>query len=74
MWNLFFLKAGAGSCNDLINIFTSPSNQNPEEKATYLYQPARNVEEAFFYGYQEGQEYTVGCWINEKTKVRSRSN
>lgn len=156
-----FSESGAGSCNDLINIFTSPSNQNPEEKATYLYQLARlestksdqfassrthaleaarlktgwgdpyilignlyasssaicnenefqqrsvfwvaidqfvkaksidtsktaeanelinrysqyfpNVEDAFFYGYQEGQEYTVGCWINEKTKVRTRS-
>jgi hypothetical protein len=33
-----------------------------------------NVEDAFFYGFQEGQEYTVGCWINEKTKVRTRSN
>lgn len=33
-----------------------------------------NVEDAFFYGYQEGQEYTVGCWINEKTRVRTRSN
>ena len=33
-----------------------------------------NVEDAFFYGLQEGQEYTVGCWINEKTKVRTRSN
>lgn len=33
-----------------------------------------NVEDAFFYGYQDGQDYTVGCWINEKTKVRTRSN
>jgi tetratricopeptide (TPR) repeat protein len=33
-----------------------------------------NVEDAFFYGFQEGQDYTVGCWINEKTKVRTRSN
>jgi tetratricopeptide (TPR) repeat protein len=33
-----------------------------------------NVEDAFFYGFQEGQEYTVGCWINEKTRVRTRSN
>ena len=33
-----------------------------------------NVEDAFFYGFQEGQDYTVGCWINEKTTVRTRSN
>lgn len=33
-----------------------------------------NVEDAFFYGFQEGQDYTVGCWINERTKVRTRSN
>lgn len=33
-----------------------------------------NVEDAFFYGFQEGQDYTVGCWINEKTKIRTRSN
>lgn len=31
-----------------------------------------NVEDAFFYGYQEGQDYKVGCWINEDTKVRTR--
>jgi tetratricopeptide (TPR) repeat protein len=31
-----------------------------------------NVEEAFFNGYQEGQQYTVGCWINETTTVRTR--
>ena len=27
-------------------------------------------EEIFFQGFAEGQEYEVGCWINEKTKVR----
>jgi len=31
-----------------------------------------NVEDAFFYGFENGQAYTVGCWINEKTKVRTR--
>ncbi|MFC2115724.1 tetratricopeptide repeat protein [Bacteroidota bacterium] len=31
-----------------------------------------NVEDAFFYGFEEGQPFTVGCWINEKTTVRSR--
>ncbi len=33
-----------------------------------------NNEEAFFRGYTDGQEYTVGCWINEKTTVRCRKN
>jgi tetratricopeptide (TPR) repeat protein len=31
-----------------------------------------NVEDAFFYGFENGQSYTVGCWINETTTVRSR--
>lgn len=31
-----------------------------------------NVEDAFFYGYADGQDFTVGCWINEKTRVRTR--
>ncbi len=29
-------------------------------------------EDAFFHGISEGDEYTVGCWINEKTKARFR--
>lgn len=31
-----------------------------------------NVEDAFFYGFENGQAYTVGCWINEQTTVRTR--
>ncbi|UCH14144.1 MAG: hypothetical protein JSV22_13700, partial [Bacteroidales bacterium] len=31
-------------------------------------------EETFFHGYVDGQEYTIGCWINEKTVVRTRQN
>jgi tetratricopeptide (TPR) repeat protein len=31
-----------------------------------------NREEAFFYGVNEGDAYTVGCWISEKTKARFR--
>jgi tetratricopeptide (TPR) repeat protein len=31
-----------------------------------------NVEDAFFYGFEDGQAYTVGCWINENTQVRTR--
>lgn len=29
-------------------------------------------ETVFFHGYKEGGVYQVGCWINEKTKVRVR--
>lgn len=29
-------------------------------------------EETFFHGYVDGQEYTIGGWINEKTVVRTR--
>jgi len=32
-----------------------------------------NVENAFFYGFQEGAEYTIGCWINESTTIRTRN-
>ena len=35
-----------------------------------LYFP--DVETTFFYSLKEGDPYTVGCWINEKTTVRSR--
>ena len=31
-----------------------------------------NNETVFFHGYKEGDVYQVGCWINEKTKVRVR--
>ncbi|MBN2611964.1 MAG: tetratricopeptide repeat protein [Bacteroidales bacterium] len=33
-----------------------------------------NKEESFFRGLSDGQEYTVGCWINERTIVRTRKN
>jgi len=31
-----------------------------------------NAEDAFFYGLENGQPYSVGCWINENTTVRTR--
>jgi hypothetical protein len=31
-----------------------------------------DVETIFFYSLAEGDSYTVGCWINETTKVRAR--
>jgi len=30
-----------------------------------------NNEDAFFYGFTDGKPYTVGCWINERTTVRT---
>ena len=33
-----------------------------------------NNEDAFFVGYTDGQAYTVGCWINENTTVRTKKN
>lgn len=41
-----------------------------EKIATYSrYFPP--LEDIFFYELQEGQSYTVGCWINESTTVRA---
>ncbi len=31
-----------------------------------------NAEDAFFYGLENGKPYSVGCWINENTTVRTR--
>jgi hypothetical protein len=29
-----------------------------------------NQKDAFFYGFNDGQSYSIACWINETTKVR----
>jgi tetratricopeptide (TPR) repeat protein len=46
------------------------------EKATERIQTCSmyfpDVETLFFYSLKDGDPYTVGCWINEKTIVRSR--
>lgn len=31
------------------------------------------LENIFFYGFEEGDTYTVKCWINEKTRIRARN-
>ena len=31
-----------------------------------------DIETIFFYSLKEGDNYKVGCWINETTKVRAR--
>lgn len=61
-----------------VDMFVKAKNVDPglTEKANeYIgkysaYFPTK--EEAFFNGYTDGMTYTVGCWINEKTIVRTR--
>lgn len=53
------------------SIDPSVSEKANERIQTYsLYFP--DVETMFFYGLKDGDPFTVGCWINEKTTVRSR--
>lgn len=47
---------------------TSEANELITKYSAYF----PNVEDAFFYGFENGQAYTVGCWINENTTVRTR--
>ncbi len=61
-----------------VDMFVKAKNVDPalSEKANeYIdkysaYFPTK--EEAFFNGYTDGMTYIVGCWINEKTTVRTR--
>ena len=51
------------------NMDSSVADLANKKIATYSkYLPTN--EDAFFNGYKEGDTYTVGCWINESTKVR----
>lgn len=53
------------------SVDTTVAEKANERIQTYsLYFP--DVETTFFYSLREGDPYTVGCWINEKTTVRSR--
>ena len=53
------------------NIDTSISEKANERIEIYSkYFP--DAETVFFYGHQKGDSYTVGCWINETTKVRTK--
>lgn len=45
---------------------------NADELINRYSQYFPNIEETFFNGYQEGQTFTVGCWINEPTIVRTK--
>ncbi len=48
-----------------------PSVEERANKLILTYSPFfPNKEEAFFKGWNEGETYTAGCWINVSTKVR----
>ncbi|MCK4663674.1 MAG: hypothetical protein KAT68_12460 [Bacteroidales bacterium] len=51
------------------NVDPSIAEEANSEIATYSqYFPDKEM--AFFHGHNEGGTYTVGCWINETTKIR----
>jgi len=47
---------------------SSEANQMIEIYSIYF----PDNETIFFHGFTEGQSYTVGCWINETTRIRAR--
>jgi tetratricopeptide (TPR) repeat protein len=50
-----------------------PECADEADKQISLYsQYLPDRETGFFHGVQEGEDYTIGSWINEKTKVRYR--
>jgi tetratricopeptide (TPR) repeat protein len=55
------------------NVDESISNQANDLINRYS-QYFPNNEDAFFYGYTNGDSYKVGCWINVSTTVRTRKN
>jgi len=48
------------------------SAEKANERITTYSRYFPNVETIFFYSLKEGDNYNVGCWINETTKVRPR--
>ena len=50
----------------------SEVNEEASELIRKYTQYFPNVEDAFFYGFEDGQAYTIGCWIDENTTVRTR--
>jgi tetratricopeptide (TPR) repeat protein len=61
----------ADKCNKAKTVDKSVENKANGLIADYIrFFP--NTEEIFFRAFQEGSEYSVGCWINEKTTVRAR--
>ena len=61
-----------------VDQFTTAKKLDPSvtEKADTLIRQYQSYfpdnETSFFYGYKDGDEYNVGCWINQKTIVRTR--
>ncbi|MBN1158637.1 MAG: hypothetical protein JXA61_04590 [Bacteroidales bacterium] len=61
-----------------VDKFTEAKTEDPsvaakaDELIRHYTQFFPDNETAFFNGYQDGDEYTVGCWINETTEVRTR--
>ncbi len=53
------------------NLDTTVADKAGDRINTYS-QYFPDVESVFFQGFQEGDSYTVGCWINETTKVRTK--
>ena len=47
---------------------TSEANRLIQDYSPYF----PDNETIFFQGYQTGEQYTVGCWINETTRIRPR--
>jgi len=48
------------------------SKQNASRSINIYSKQFPNKEECFFNGLEEGKTYSVGCWINESTIVRTR--
>ncbi len=46
--------------------------ESVNQQISYMYGQYPSKEVIFFNGLEEGQSYTVGCWINETTTVRGR--
>lgn len=57
----YFLKA-----KNVDEYLTEEANQ----KINFYTSRFPDAETVFFHGYEEGQTYRVGCWINESTRVR----
>ncbi|HET6243462.1 MAG: tetratricopeptide repeat protein [Bacteroidetes bacterium] len=62
---------GVDKYNQAKSIDASVTNDANARIATYSkYFPLKN--DIFFNNLKEGDSYTIGCWINESTKIRAR--
>jgi tetratricopeptide (TPR) repeat protein len=58
--------------NQAKRVDPSVSSEADQMIETYSFYFPDN-ETIFFHGYTEGETYTVGCWINETTRIRARA-